>query len=100
MTDMNHDWQARGHMTTMGKTLVLHACAKCSIVKEFTAEEFWSKCWGAPDHKPDGSGLDDGPHLPGEAPRKRSNKSASELADIRSKAWETRRHLYGQKGHK
>jgi hypothetical protein len=45
-----------------------------------------------PDHKPDGSGLDDGPWLPGKAPRKKPvKKSREELAAIRAKAWKTRR---------
>lgn len=104
-----HDWQPRGHMTIFGKPLVLHTCAKCSVIKEFTHETFWTKCWGdiaakgasQGDNKPDGSGLDDGPYLPGQAPRKRSTlKSAGESAAIRRKAWETRRHLYGAKGHR
>ena len=54
-----------------------------------------------PDHKPDGSGLDDGPYLPGKAPRKKpAPKSASEIADIRSRAWATRRQKYGDRGHR
>lgn len=45
-----------------------------------------------PDHKPDGSGLDDGPWLPGKGPRaKPAPKSKEELAAIRAKAWATRR---------
>ena len=37
-----------------------------------------------PDHKPDGSGLDDGPWLPGKGPRaKAAPKSQEELAAIR-----------------
>jgi hypothetical protein len=45
-----------------------------------------------PDNKPDGSGLDDGPYLPGRAPRKKpAPKSPEELAAIRAKAWATRR---------
>lgn len=44
------------------------------------------------DHKPDLSGLDDGPYLPGRAPRKKAAlKSAGELRAIRAKAWATRR---------
>lgn len=106
--EITHDWQPRGHMTIMGKPLVLHTCAKCSVIKEFTHESFWTKCWGdlvakgasQGDHKPDGSGLDDGPYLPGQAPRKRVVKTADEKAEARRKAWETRRNIYGQKGHK
>jgi hypothetical protein len=44
------------------------------------------------DNRPDGSGLDDGPWLPGCAPRKKPEpKSPEELAAIRAKAWATRR---------
>lgn len=44
------------------------------------------------DHKPDRSGIDDGPPLPGRGPRKRPPaKSREELAAIRAKAWATRR---------
>lgn len=106
--DMPHDWQPRDRMTIQGGYLVLHTCAKCSVIKEFTHESFWTKCWGdlvakgasQGDHKPDGSGLDDGPYLPGQAPRKRVVKTADEKAEARRKAWETRRNIYGQKGHK
>lgn len=53
------------------------------------------------DHKPDYSGLDDGPWLPGHAPRKKpAPKSAGELRDIRSRAWATRRAMYGERGHR
>lgn len=53
------------------------------------------------DHRPDLSGLDDGPYLPGCAPRKRpAPKPASEMREIRSRAWETRRQKYGQHGHR
>lgn len=44
-----------------------------------------------PDHKPDLSGLDDGPYLPGCAPRKKpAPKTTEELREIRAKAWATR----------
>jgi hypothetical protein len=44
------------------------------------------------DHKADKSGLDDGPYLPGRAPRKKPPpKSREELAAIRARAWATRR---------
>lgn len=44
------------------------------------------------DERPDGSGLDDGPPIPGRAPRKKADpKSADELRAIRRKAWATRR---------
>lgn len=51
------------------------------------------------DHKPDNTGLDDGPPL--RAPRKKAApKSAAEFRDIRSRAWATRRLKYGQHGHR
>ncbi len=44
------------------------------------------------EHKPDLTGLDDGPYLIGCAPRKRpAPKSQEELRAIRAKAWATRR---------
>lgn len=53
------------------------------------------------DHKPDQSGLDDGPYLPGRAPRKKMTpKPADEVRDIRSRAWATRREKYGRYGHR
>lgn len=105
---MTHNWQERAYMTIMGKPVVLHTCANCSIIKELTAQEFWANCWGdlaakgqsQGDNKPDGSGLDDGPYLPGQAPRKRVVEPADKKAETRRKAWETRRHIYGKKGHK
>lgn len=52
------------------------------------------------DHKTDNSGLDDGPYLPGCAPRKRlPPKSVEELKAIRERAWATRRAKYGPRGH-
>lgn len=45
-----------------------------------------------PDHKADLSGLDDGPYLPGRAPRKRAApKSPEAMRGIRARAWATRR---------
>ena len=53
------------------------------------------------DHRADLSGLDDGPYLPGRAPRKRpAPKPADEAADIRARAWATRRARYGRSGHR
>ncbi|TIR87391.1 MAG: hypothetical protein E5X05_01465 [Mesorhizobium sp.] len=53
------------------------------------------------DHQPDQSGLDDGPSLPGKAPRqKRAPKSANEMKRIRADAWATRRQKYGPHGHR
>ncbi len=55
----------------------------------------------AHDHKPDRSGLDDGlVYLPGRAPRKKATPKPPEvMADIRARAWDTRRQKYGQRGH-
>ncbi len=40
------------------------------------------------------TGLDDGPYLPGKAPRKKpAPKTPEELRVIRAKAWETRRRV-------
>lgn len=53
------------------------------------------------DHRPDLSGLDDGPCLPGRAPRKKAHpKTPEEYRDIRARAWATRRATYGQHGHR
>lgn len=53
------------------------------------------------DHKADQSGLDDGPYLPGQAPRKKPEpKSADEIRSIRARAWGTRRAKYGPYGHR
>lgn len=53
------------------------------------------------DCRPDASGLDDGPFLPGRGPRRTPPpKSAAELAAIRAKAWTTRRARYGTPGHR
>lgn len=52
------------------------------------------------DHQADLSGLDDGPYLPGRAPRKKpAPKPASETSAIKKQAWETRRRKYGERGH-
>ena len=40
------------------------------------------------DHRPDMSGLDDGP------------KAAHEISAIRKRAWATRRQKYGKYGHR
>lgn len=53
------------------------------------------------DHKPDQTGLDDGPWLPGQAPRKKPiPKSPKEMREIRARAWATRRAMYGECGHR
>jgi hypothetical protein len=49
------------------------------------------------DHKPDLSGIDDGPS---KVRKKPPPKSAGEMAAIRGKAWETRRAKYGECGNK
>jgi hypothetical protein len=47
------------------------------------------------------TGLDDGPWLPGCAPRKkRKRKSAAEHRAARAKAWAARRQKLGPKGHR
>lgn len=51
------------------------------------------------DHKPDNTGLDDGPPI--EPERKRYTfKPETDVAAVRKKAWETRRKKYGQYGHR
>lgn len=51
------------------------------------------------DHRPDNSGLDDGPPL--YTPRKKPTpKSAEEMRDIRARAWATRRQKHGPRGHR
>ncbi len=51
------------------------------------------------DHRPDNTGLDDGPPL--NPPRKKpAPKPAPEIRDIRARAWATRRKKYGQHGHR
>lgn len=55
----------------------------------------------AHDHKPDNSGLDDGPPLPWRGPRKKAEPVPAEIAaDRRKRAWETRRAKWGQYGHR
>lgn len=53
------------------------------------------------DHRPDNRGLDDGPYLPGNAPRKKLDpKSSEENRRIHRDAWNTRRKKYGPRGHR
>lgn len=53
------------------------------------------------NRRPDNSGLDDGPFLPGQAPRKRSAaKTPEETQAIRAAAWATRRAKWGPRGHR
>lgn len=51
------------------------------------------------DHRPDGSGLDDGPPLY-PTRKKAAPKPAEDVAEIRARAWETRRSKYGPHGHR
>lgn len=55
-------------------------------------------CIAFHDHRPDGSGLDDGPPLRTER-KKPAPKTAEEMREIRSRAWATRRRKYGERGH-
>lgn len=51
------------------------------------------------DHRPDNSGLDDGPEI--RPKRKRPvAKSQAETRSIRARAWATRREKYGEHGHR
>ena len=51
------------------------------------------------DHKPDNTGLDDGPWI--NAPRKKAEPKPPEVTrQIRAAAWETRRAKYGGAGHR
>jgi len=43
------------------------------------------------DKQPDNSGLDDGPYLRGEKPRKKHHYTSEEATLIRKKAWNTRK---------
>lgn len=52
------------------------------------------------DHRADLSGLDDGPYLPGQAPRKKSERTLQQMSADRMRAWETRRAKYGKYGHR
>lgn len=52
----------------------------------------------AHDHKPDNSGLDDGPDLY-PARKKTAPKPPEIMAEIRARAWATRRAKYGESGH-
>ena len=51
------------------------------------------------DHKPDNTGLDDGPPLHRER-KKMEPEPADETRDIRARAWATRRAKYGERGHR
>ena len=65
-------------------------------IRETPAPTHCPHCGGAltwlHDHRLDNYGLDDGPYLPGKAPRKKADpKTAEEMRAIRARAWETRR---------
>lgn len=51
------------------------------------------------DHRPDKSGLDDGPYLD-TVRKKPAPKSPDEMRAIRARAWETRRRTLGPRGHR
>lgn len=55
-----------------------------------------------PDRRPDNTGLDDGPPLPSARRyiKRSAGKTSDEVAEIRAKAWETRRAKYGERGHR
>jgi len=60
-----------------------------------SAAQWHCECGNSPCN-----GLDCGVYLPGRAPRKRATpKAVCELSEIRMRAWETRRQIYGQRGH-
>ena len=53
------------------------------------------------EHRLSSTGLDDGPWLPGQAPRKKPPpKTPEEVREIKMKAVATRRARYGPKGHR
>lgn len=71
----------------MNTTAVRHICAVCGDEGPF-----------AHDHKPDNSGLDDGPDLY-PARKKAAPKPPEIMTEIRNRAWVTRRAKYGAHGH-
>ena len=66
-------------------------------------DEYCTTCGGelswTHDHKPDNSGIDDGPPIRGER-KKAVPKPADEVSAIRARAWETRRQKHGPRGHR
>jgi hypothetical protein len=52
------------------------------------------------DHREDQTGLDDGPYLPGRAPRKKRTADPAVVSAERKRAWKTRRANYGPRGHR
>jgi hypothetical protein len=74
-------------ITDAGKSLLARDGCPCGAVY----------CGG--DHRPDKSGLDDGPDL--YPPRKKPTPKSPEVtAEIRSRAWAMRRAKYGERGHR
>lgn len=65
-----------------------HICETCGVETTFVH-----------DHRADNSGLDDGPPLH-HVRKKATPKPASEIHEIRTRAWATRREKYGQYGHR
>lgn len=64
-----------------------HTCPVCGFESTFQH-----------DHQPDGSGLDDGIELQ-PARKKAAPKPPAVMAEIRARAWATRRAKYGDRGH-
>lgn len=64
-----------------------------------TCETCGAEASFAHDHRPDNTGLDDGPLLRARR-KKMTPKPAEETSAIRAQAWETRRAKYGQHGHR
>jgi hypothetical protein len=76
-------WTDRRHVPGGARLL----CSLCGVESTF-----------AHDHKSDNSGIDDGPDI--HRPRKKAApKPAEVIADIRARAWATRRAKYGAHGH-
>ncbi len=48
----------------------------------------------------DGAGLDCGPDFTRQYTKRAAPKSASEMSEIRARAWATRRAMYGERGHR
>lgn len=74
-------------MTEKSETAPKHVCAGCGYETSFPH-----------DHKADNSGLDDGPDLY-PSRKKASPKLPGVEAEIRARAWATRRAKYGAHGH-
>jgi hypothetical protein len=85
------DYSKKSGATLPGESGNIHTCGKCgcSLFMRVlvTVTERLGSVPGLPlDH------IDNGPYLPGKKPRKKPDpKSPEELADIRRRAWETRR---------